>query len=860
AVVLLFPRPDRGVYPAPELLRLEGNQAVFPLPVKRTDMPNFFVEALTIFEGRIYTQIREIIVPPENRTLSVDINPSAGQYKPGEEAKIELAVRDESGRPFTGPLAVSVYDKAVEYISGGSNVPEIRSFFWKWRRSHHLAMTSSLRQASHPLYRSAKEAMQPLGALGRDAADNELALNAADGAGGARTRALVKAQPSKGLHAMEEMAPLPQEEAKKEKADAAAPPPDAAVEPVVRKEFADTAFWSPALETDKDGKAQVLFKMPDNLTEWKVRTWALGSGASVGENQTALTTSKNLLVRLQAPRFFVENDEVTISGNIHNYLAARKTVQAKLELGSTEFALPVFTMLSAASQDTGIDAGAEARVDWRLRAVKPGQGILRMFALSDEESDAAETSLPVYVHGMLKTESFAGSIRPEGEATSFTFHVPAERRTAETRLEVRYSPSLAAAMVDALPYLANYPYGCTEQTLNRFLPTVVVQKVLRGMKLDLEAVGKLRTNLNAQERGDPAQRKAQWQRYAEEPVFDTRKAQAMAKAGLERLGAMQLADGGWGWFSGTGERSSAHTTALVVRGLQTALEAGVEVDSELLRRGIDWLKHYQETELQKLKNAPAKTGLYKEYADNLDAFVFMVLAHADYLNSEMRERLYSNRAQLSVYAKAMFAVSLLGRGEDDKVSVLSRNIRQFLVEDPENGTAYLKLNEPWWRWYGSEFEAHAYYLKLLSHVESGGTAAPGLVKYLLNNRKHAAHWNSTRDTALVIEALADYLRASGETEPELSLELLLDGRSVKKLQIDRDNLFSFDNLLVLSGAELSTGTHTVELKKSGKGPIYYSANLENFTLEDFINRAGLEIKLDRRCYKLVPAAERSVVS
>ena len=79
-------------------------------------------------------------------------------------------------------------------------------------------------------------------------------------------------------------------------------------------------------------------------------------------------------------------------------------------------------------------------------------------------------------------------------------------------LEVRYSPTLAGAMVDALPYLVDYPYGCTEQTLNRFLPTVITQKVLIRMGLDLKKIQEKRTNLNAQEIGDDRQRMADWKR------------------------------------------------------------------------------------------------------------------------------------------------------------------------------------------------------------------------------------------------------------------------------------------------------------------------------------------------------------
>ena len=60
------------------------------------------------------------------------------------------------------------------------------------------------------------------------------------------------------------------------------------------------------------------------------------------------------------------------------------------------------------------------------------------------------------------------------------------------------------------------------------------------------------------------------------------------------------------------------------------------------------------------------------------------------------------------------------------------------------------------------------------------------MKYLLNNRKHATYWNSTRDTAICIEALADYLKASGEDKPDMTVEVWLDGKKHKEVKIDAD--------------------------------------------------------------------------
>jgi uncharacterized protein YfaS (alpha-2-macroglobulin family) len=202
----------------------------------------------------------------------------------------------------------------------------------------------------------------------------------------------------------------------------------------------------------------------------------------------------------------------------------------------------------------------------------------------------------------------------------------------------------------------------------------------------------------------------------------------------------------------------------------------------------------------------------------------------------------------------MFGLALDKLGDKDKLTMIVQNIDQFLVQDAENETAYLKLpeNNWWWFWYGSEVEANAYYLKLLTRVEPKGEKAPRLVKYLLNNRKHGTFWNSTRDTAICVEAFADYLKAAGETEPDMLIEIWLDGEKIKEVPINQDNLFTYDNKFVLTGADVKTGAHEIELRRRGKGPLYFNAYLTNFTLEDHITHAGLEVKVERQYYKLVP--------
>lgn len=860
STVLLFLRPVNGIYSKPHVLKLAGKSTVYELDVAKKDMPNFFVEAVTIHQGKVHTVARQIAVPPEKRVVNVEVEPSASEYLPGQDAQIKLKVTDTEGQPMQGSLVVSMYDKSVEYISGGSNVPNIKDTFWKWKRSHHPLTYSSLTKTFRNLLRSKEIPMRVIGTFGHLVMESKKEAQK-DGSNFGAINGRDMLRKSKAMPGQSLNSPAPMSSALMESADAggseAFEKASAVVEPVVRQNFADTAYWNAAITTDAEGRAEVSLKMPENLTSWKIRSWAMGQGTRVGEAEDLVVTRKNLILRLQAPRFFTETDEVVLSANVHNYLKTSKKVKVVLELdGDT------LQPLGDATQTVEIAANGEKRIDWRVKAVRPGFAVIRMKALTDEESDAMQMTFPVKVHGILKTESYTGSIPADLNSAQISFQIPSQRKSELSRLELRYSPSLAGAMVDALPYLIYSPHKTTDTTLYRFLPTVLTQNILKRMGLNLKEIEQKRTNLNAQEIGDDKKRAEQWKRYDQNPVFSESKVSQIVKQGVSDLTSMQLADGGWGWFSGWQERSSPYFTVRIVQGLSLAKQSGVALVPGTLERGVEWLKKYQKKELQKLLNAPSRTKPYKLAASNLDAYVFMVLVNQKVVNEKMYDFLYRDRTKLSVYALGMLGLASQELNRQDRLQMIVENMGQYLVQDKENQTAYLNLPESnyWWYWYGSEVEANAYYLKLLSKTDPKNPKAAQLVKYLLNNRKHSTYWSSVSDTAIAVEALAEYWSASGEDQPDLTLGIYLDGQKQKEVKITAENLFTFDNKLVIEGDALSAGAHRLEIRKTGSSPLYYNAYVTNFTKENFITEAGLEIKVHRKYYQLIPEKASAKVS
>ncbi|MDA3963214.1 MAG: alpha-2-macroglobulin, partial [Planctomycetota bacterium] len=774
----------------------------------------------------------------------VSVTPSADEVLPGGEVELAIEVRDETGGPVVGPTVLTAYDRAIEYIAGGSNMDDIRAFFWSWRRSHHPNTQHSLARWISEVFVRNQNRMRSLGVFGNLVAPGD----ALDGDVGAlRQKGQRRGMPMSSAAPMAEMAmaadSVAMEASGASFADAGPGGGEqAAAAPVTtRTDFADSAFWDGRIITDANGKATVRVKLPEDLTTWTIRAWAMGPGTRVGETVSEVITAKHVMVRLQAPRFFIEKDEVVLSANVHNEFDQAITAEVSLAVNE------VLALQGEALQQVEIPAHGAVRVDWRVSVVKQGEAVIRMQALSERESDAMEKRFPVKRYGAQRVISRTLAMRGDTTTGTMLVTVPAERDPSASDLIVQVSPSLAASLVEALPYLVSYPYGCTEQTLNRFVPTVMVQKLLTDMDIDLAtAAGAER--LDAGSLDDSGHE--DWRQWQHNPVFSTDEVQDMVRHGVERLADMQVSDGGWGWFSGWGEQSYPHTTAVVVRGLRQAKASGAAVPDGLIAQGHAWLAAYLDHEVRLLQNAPSTTKPWKKYADNLDALVFTVLTDGGTVNEAMQAFLLRDRNHLAVYSKAMLALATHQIGALEQSAQYQRNVEQFVVEDPENQTAWLEVGTDWWYWYGSDNEAMAWYLKLLAKVDPKSDRAAAIAKYLLTNRRHASYWDSTRDTALCIEALAEFMRASEETAFTGTIEILLDDQVVKEVAVTPATLFSIDGQYRISGAAITSGDHVITIRRKGEGAVYANAWLEIFDQQDHIPAEGLEVKVTRQVYRL----------
>jgi hypothetical protein len=132
---------------------------------------------------------------------------------------------------------------------------------------------------------------------------------------------------------------------------------------------------------------------------------------------TRVLVRKNLIVRLAAPRFFRQGDEATLRVIAHNYLESAKDVTFALDVTGLE-------VIGGQSQKINIPAKGESYVDWRVKAHTTGNGVLTAKALTNEESDALEMTLPVLPFGVKQHATGSGVVFSGTAQGSWSYNYP----------------------------------------------------------------------------------------------------------------------------------------------------------------------------------------------------------------------------------------------------------------------------------------------------------------------------------------------------------------------------------------------------------------------------------------------------
>jgi len=524
----------------------------------------------------------------------------------------------------------------------------------------------------------------------------------------------------------------------------------------LRRDFSDSAFFSARVRTNDRGRANVKFKLPDSLTNWHVIVTAISPDMHVGHHTSSFRTFKPIMVWPMIPRVFTCGDKVRVFARVHNRTDKPQAVDVKLKVANGK-------VLGRDTERVTVAPKKSAAVYWTFEPDRPGYAQLLMTADSPAGTDASLKRLPVQA---------ACSVEQLVTASGFckdqaVFDVP-ETALGGSKLEITLSPSLVADMVDTLDYLVQYPHGCVEQTMSRFLPAVKVAQILK--KVGLES----------------------------KPLEE--KLPRCVSGGIKRLLQLQRKDGGWGW-NGSG-RTHEMFTPYALYGLLEAERAGYPIPNEsAIERGLARLRSF----IDAMGAAQATDRIYCMY----------VYSYRKEMEAKWWQFIQAqlDGGKLSDYAIAMALEMAVRQKRASEADALARELRRRVK---------LADDRAWWttanfsRWGNNRHEITAAAMKALVAVDPDDKLIAPVLAYFTRT-KRGNRWNSTKDTAMVLLALCDYLakkdlKYSGAT----SVTVAVNGGKPRKVEMAGGLI----RKIVVPAGEVRTGRNVVKFGGGAFGAMY----------------------------------------
>ncbi|MBK1859136.1 alpha-2-macroglobulin family protein [Cerasicoccus arenae] len=843
-----------------KVIYLEGNVKLLQYNVSDQWIPNIWLQANANYDLRPHQDRMAIVVPPDKHFLDVSVVTNAENYQPKDKATALITTRDVNGRPVAVEVALSIFDESVLYIQP-TIAPDPREFFYGELRSDAVQTLTSQSQQGLTEIKPIKTAE-----LGQDSGnrysrkegmENDLEIGSSlIGSTGGFTDpfsapAAASGPMAEGALANRSSFAKSLDSSMVSADDAGAPPAEPSV--VVRNDFRATVLWKPAIQTDTNGQASVEFEFPDNLTTWELEAHAVGLPASFGQGKSQAKTRLPLIARLQTPRFLVTGDTLTITGVLNNNTDGDMAVKAELVITGG------ISLTDSATQSIDVPAHGSTQVNWPVSVKKPGPAKMTLTTRSPTHSDAMELTIPVFEHGIDKFLALSGKMTTDN--LKLKFDVPKFKPEGAT-LTLHLSPSIATTMLDALPYLAQYPYGCTEQTMSRFLPAVIVSKTLKDLGVPADVIKK--QSFGGIEASTP---KKIIQKVKPRQEGGISELNEMVAAGLTRLTDFQHSDGGWGWWKQG--NSDPYMSAYVVWGLTLAQQAGRKIDDKMLERGRAYLSSHLVD--------------FEERFD-MQAWLLHALAAADRGQDSPKPdkheakafaNLWKNRDQLSAFTRALTALSAQWLGFKDEARILAENLANGVKLDqnpqgsillPANATASSAAQSDatilptahwgedgvYWRWSRGNVESTAFVLMALVEITPDSELIEPTMNWLVKNRR-GAQWSNTRDTAIVVLALNAWLRKSGELKASGQYTAMLNGKNVGEITIAQETVLTAPRVLNLPINQLKVGENSITLqRKAGSSPLYFSTRFNFFSLEDPIAAAGNELFVRRKYERTYP--------
>lgn len=530
-----------------------------------------------------------------------------------------------------------------------------------------------------------------------------------------------------------------------------------------RTNFAETAYFRPALRTNSKGEVVMAFTLPESMTQWNFAALAHDRDMNHGRLDTTVVARKDFMVEPALPRFLRQGDTTDLPVKVTNLSGKAVSATLTLTLGDA-----VNGQQHHKADAKVTLAPGESQVYTFPYQAKGNEGVMvcRAMAQGKGFADGEEHYLPVLTNEVQVTRTLPFLQTKAGVLTLRTDTLFNVEGASHRALSVEVSSNPTWYAVTALPALQGTD-GCISANdwATRFYALAIGQQVAHdnpeikalasgGSTAELDALAKLKaeglTDLTPWlQQGTAEQERAEALRQ----MFDAELTVARMATAIDKLKTLQQADGAYSWYPGMG--GNAYTTVEVATLLARVENlTSCQQGHRQLAQAMDWLKQYMAGVVREMKRAEKETGhkvlpgeLAMRYlylltltGDKLDDNASYLVARATLLNKE-----------LTMYGKAV-AVQVMARyGKKAEAELLLKSLLEHTVTKDDSMGRWFDTPRAEWSWRSYRIPTQCMAIEAL-HTLGHDKAADEMRLWLLQ-AKRTQMWETSRASADAVYAL-----------------------------------------------------------------------------------------------------------
>ena len=562
------------------------------------------------------------------------------------------------------------------------------------------------------------------------------------------------------------------------------------------------AYWNPSAKADAKGRAQVQFKLPDNLTGWRVFAVAVTPTDRLGLGDYKFLATKLTEIQPVMPNQVTQGDHFTAGFNVLNRANKARTVTVTLNAtGVVEGGQQSLT------QSVHLEPFQRHTVWIPLNTVGEGSVHLTATAADSADRDGLAYTVPVHARVSLDVAASYGTTLTDSVTESVDF--PKDMMPNTGALSVVVSPTVIGNLAGAIGYIRDYPYDCWEQRLARAL--------IANDFVQLH---------------DYLPPEVKWPDAAK-----------VAQSVLDDAASYQAPNGGMGFWVAEDQRVSPYLSVATALAFNELGKAGYKVPQEVEKRLHDYLDRM-------LREKALPTFYSEGMVSSVRAIALEALAeHKKVTLADLRR--YSDKVQgmdlfgMAAYLRATLKVqgaeSLSAQAAQTILAHANQSGGKFqFTERWDDGFSQLLATEG--RSQCAILQAFLEYEQTPAGARLVGDIPFKLVRQITQSRGSRDYWQNTQENLYCLSALVDYSHHYEKDAPQLSVHASLGGQAIgdAKFAAFRDPPAT---LVRPNGTADAGNKAELRIDRQGTGRVYYAARL-SYSLKDSVAKAtnaGIEV-------------------